>query len=106
MVELRGEAVLLEGFVTMLANIFGLARDGKTDAKGRPSLLQAALTVPEFDGVIRFTEPPRVVQKVLFGALAPVARLRGYRAVYPGYGPSGHVDVEPWPTAAGATDTG
>jgi quercetin dioxygenase-like cupin family protein len=34
-VELRGERRLLEGFVTMLSNIFGLARDGKTDAKGQ-----------------------------------------------------------------------
>ena len=96
-VELRGERRLLEGFVTMLSNIFGLARDGKTDAKGRPHLLQAALLARQFDEVIRFVEPPRAAQKILFGALAPVARLLGYRAVYPGYGPSGFVEVEPWP---------
>lgn len=96
-VELRGQARLLEGFVTMLSNIFWLARDGKTDAKGRPRLLQAALFAREFDDVIRFAEPPRVVQRLLFGILAPVARLLGYRAVYPHYGPSGFVEVEPWP---------
>lgn len=96
-VELRGEAHLLDGFVTMLSNIFGLARDGKTDTKGRPGLLQSSLTIPEFDDVIRFVEPPRPVQKVMFGALAPVARLLGYRATYPRYGPSGFVEVEPWP---------
>lgn len=105
-VELRGETALLQGFTTMLANIFGLARDGRTDAKGRPNILQASLTMPRFDDVIRFTEPPRVVQRVLFGVLAPVARLLGYRAVYPGYGPSGHVEVEPWPTMTGTTNTG
>jgi quercetin dioxygenase-like cupin family protein len=96
-VELRGERRLLEGFVTMLSNIFGLARDGETDAKGRPNLLQAALFAREFDDVIRFVEPPRVVQKALFGILSPVARLLGYRAAYPEYGPSGFVEVGPWP---------
>lgn len=100
-VELRGEERLLEGFVTMLSNLFGMARDGKTDAKGRPNLLQAALLAREFDDVIRFVEPPRAVQKILFGILAPVARLLGYRAVYPGYGPSGFVEVEPWAGYAG-----
>jgi quercetin dioxygenase-like cupin family protein len=96
-VELRGDAGLLDGFVTMLSNIFAMAREGETDAKGRPNLLQAALFARKFDDVIRFVEPPRVVQKVLFGILAPVARLLGYRAVYPEYGPSGFVEVEPWP---------
>ena len=103
-VELRGAKALLEGFEAMISTVFGLAREGKTDAKGRPSVLQAALFASEFDDVIRFVEPPRAVQKVLFGILAPVARLLGYRAVYPGYGPSGRVEVEPWP--AGAADAG
>jgi quercetin dioxygenase-like cupin family protein len=96
-VELRGERRLLEGFVTMLSNIFGLARDGKTDAKGKPNLLQAALLARQFDEVIRFVEPPRATQRILFGVLAPIARLLGYHAVYPEYGPSGFVEVEPWP---------
>ena len=103
-VELRGKKALLEGFEAMISTVFGLAREGKTDAKGRPSVLQAALFASEFDDVIRFVEPPRAVQKVLFGILAPVARLLGYRAVYPEYGPSGRVEVEPWP--AGAADAG
>lgn len=105
-VELRGDARLLEGFVAMISNLFGLARDGKTDAKGRPNLLQAALFFREFDDVIRFVEPPRPAQKVLFGLLAPVASLLGYRAIHPGYGPSGRVEVEPWPTPVGARDVG
>jgi quercetin dioxygenase-like cupin family protein len=100
-VELRGEKRLLEGFVTMLSNAFGMARDGKTDAKGRPNLLQAALLAREFDDVIRFVDPPRPVQRALFGVLAPLARLLGYRATYPQYGPSGFVEVEPWAGHAG-----
>ena len=96
-VELRRDTKSLEGFEKMISALYGLARDGKTDAKGRPNLLQIAIFAQEFDDVIRFVEPPRFVQKVLFGALAPVARLLGYRAIHPEYGPSGFVEVEPWP---------
>ena len=88
----------------MISTIFGMARDGKTDEKGRPNLLQAALLAREFDDVIRFVEPSRLVQKVLFGVLAPIARFLGYRASYPEYGPSGFVEVDPWPVSKGATD--
>lgn len=100
-VELRGNPSSIRGFVDMISTLFGLARDGKTDAQGRPNLLQTALFAREFDGVIRFTSPPRAVQKVLFAVLAPVARLLGYHAVHPEYGPSGFVEVEPWPGYAG-----
>jgi quercetin dioxygenase-like cupin family protein len=96
-VELRGNATSLEGFVAMISTVFGLARDGKTDAKGRPGLLQTALFAREFEDVLYFTSPPRAVQKALFAALAPVARLLGYRGSHPEYGPSGFVEVEPWP---------
>jgi quercetin dioxygenase-like cupin family protein len=96
-VELRGEPRRLERFEAMISTLYGLARDGKTDAKGRPSLLQAALLGREFDDVIAFTRPPRFVQRLLFWTLAPVARLKGYRAVYSEYGHSGFVKVEPWP---------
>ena len=102
-VELRGDANLLKGFETMLSTIFGMARDGKTDAKGRPSPLQAALLAQEFDDFIRFVKPPRLMQRILFGVLAPIARLLGYRAVHPEYGPSGITEVEPWPVPTGAT---
>jgi Cupin domain len=72
-------------FGEMIGNAYGLARDGKTDAKGRLHLLQAALFAREFGDVIRFTSPPRPVQKALFGALAPIARFLGYRGSYPKY---------------------
>lgn len=72
-------------FETMIRNLFGLARDGLTDAKGRPSLLQAALLAREFDDTIRFTSPPRAVQRPLFALLAPLARLRGLHGSYPKY---------------------
>ncbi|WP_088288293.1 cupin domain-containing protein [Kineosporia sp. A_224] len=72
-------------FEAMIRNLFGLATDGRTDATGRPGLLQAALLAREFDDVIRFTSPPRAVQRTLFAALAPLARLRGLRGSYPEY---------------------
>jgi mannose-6-phosphate isomerase-like protein (cupin superfamily) len=72
-------------FEVLIRNIFGLARDGRTDRTGRPGLLQAALLAREFDDTIRFTSPPRAVQRPLFAALAPLARLRGLRGNYPGY---------------------
>ena len=87
-------------FEEMIRNLFGLAQDGKTDAKGMPNLLQLTLIAREFEDVIVFTRPPRVVQRLLFGALAPIARALGYRGSYPEYlerPPSEVVEVEPWP---------
>jgi mannose-6-phosphate isomerase-like protein (cupin superfamily) len=72
-------------FEAMIRNFFGLAADGRTDATGRPHLLQAALLAREFDDTIRFTTPPRAVQQILFATLAPLARLRGLRGSYPAY---------------------
>jgi mannose-6-phosphate isomerase-like protein (cupin superfamily) len=86
-------------FEEMIKNLYGLAQDGKTDAKGMPNLLQAALFAREFEDVLWFTKPPRPVQKVLFTALAPVARFLGYRGSYPEYvgrRPSQRIEVEPW----------
>lgn len=87
-------------FEEAIHNTFGLARDGKTNSKGMPNLLQVALFAREFEDVLYFTSPPRRVQKVLFAVLAPVARLLGYRGSYPEYTnrpPSERVEVEPWP---------
>ena len=83
----------------MILNAFGLAQEGKTDAKGKPHLLQLVLFAREYEDVVVFTKPPRVVQKILFGALAPVAWLLGYRASYPEYlnrPPAEVIEVEPW----------
>ena len=72
-------------FEACILNAFGLAQDGKVNAKGMPHLLQLAVYAREFDDVIRFTGPPRWVQTLLFGLLAPVAWLLGYRGSYPEY---------------------
>jgi hypothetical protein len=72
-------------FEEMAINLFGLAQDGKTDAKGMPNLLQAASFAREFSDVLYFTKPHLLVQRLLFGALAAIARGLGYRGSYPKY---------------------
>ncbi len=72
-------------FEAMIKNAFGLAQDGKVNRRGMPNLLQLAVFAQEFDDVMRFTRPPRFVQRFLFGILAPIARLLGYRGSYDKY---------------------
>jgi hypothetical protein len=67
----------------MIETLFGLARLGYTNDKGMPHPLQLALTAREFSDVIVLRSPPPAIQRTLFGALAPLARWRGYRATYP-----------------------
>ncbi len=62
---------------------FGLAQAGKVDSKtGLPSLLILALVMREFEQEICLAQPPRPVQKVLFGMLGSVGRLRGHQGRY------------------------
>lgn len=79
----RVEVTPGERFGHLIETLFGLARLGHTNAKGMPHPLQLALTAREFSDVIVFRSPPPAVQRVLFGALAPIAHRRGYRATYP-----------------------
>jgi quercetin dioxygenase-like cupin family protein len=72
-------------FEAMIATIFGLANDGRTNAKGLPHPPQLALLAREFDDVIRFTRPPRAVQMPLFALLGALGRMRGLEAIYPRY---------------------
>jgi quercetin dioxygenase-like cupin family protein len=72
-----------ERFVHMIETMFGLAREGHVNAKGMPNPLQLALTAQEFSDVIVFRKPPRQAQRLVFAALTPIAKRRGYRATYP-----------------------
>jgi len=81
-VRVRVEITPGERFVHMIETFFGLARLGHTNSKGMPHPLQLALCAREFRDVIVFRSPPRAVQRAVFGALAPIARWRGYRATY------------------------
>ena len=65
--------------------ITGLVNDGKTDLKGKPRLLQTAMTINYFSDMFRLVKPPWLIQKMLFYILTPFARLFGYRAIYKKY---------------------
>jgi quercetin dioxygenase-like cupin family protein len=81
--RVRVEVTPGERFGHMIETIFGLARLGHTNSKGMPHPLQLALFASEFTDVIVFRKPPPALQRAIFGALAPIARARGYRATYP-----------------------
>jgi len=69
---------------TAFEALAGLARDGKTNGAGAPKdPLMLALVLREFEEEIYFVKPPLFVQRVVFGALAKIAWLLGYRAEYP-----------------------
>ena len=81
--RVRAEITPGARIVHMVETMWGLARLGHTDTKGMPHPLQLALTAREFSDVVVFRYSTLAVQRVLFGALAPIARRRGYRATYP-----------------------
>ena len=77
-VRLQPEA----GMESFLETIYGLAKDGRTNAKGIPSPLQLAVTASAYFDTNYVASPPLAVQKVVFAVLLPVARLLGYKANY------------------------
>jgi uncharacterized cupin superfamily protein len=75
---------------TFFESFFGLARDGKTNSKGIPGILQIAVAFQDLgDSCPTLTKPPAPLQRAVFAALAPVGRLVGRKATYPKYSP-GH----------------
>lgn len=96
LVEVEGPDEQAARFEGMIATIFGLANDGRTDAKGTPGPLQLALLAREFDDVIRFSRPPRAIQRALFALLGGVGRARGLKGAYPQYlHPHGKTSPDP-----------
>lgn len=56
--------------------LFALAQEGKTNRRGIPKPLIGAAFVAEFKDTVRASS---VGLRILFGALAPISRLLGYR---------------------------
>ncbi len=79
--EVRGPGVAR--FETVLATLWALGRDGKTNDKGVPNLLQLAVTFREFSDALQVAKPSPILQGIAFGVLAPIGRALGYRPVYP-----------------------
>lgn len=61
---------------------YGLAQDGKVNAKGAPNLLQTALFISHHANEFRLVKPSFAVQRLMFGILKPIAKMMGYKAVY------------------------
>ena len=79
LVDLR-PALRIESF---FESFFGLAQDGKVSPKtGLPNLFQMALLMRTFPDELILARPPRAVQTLVFGALAPIGRLLGYTGAY------------------------
>jgi hypothetical protein len=53
-----------------------------------PNPLGLAVIAREFADVLIVAKPPPLVQKIVFGALAPIGRVLGYRAIHPEYSPA------------------
>lgn len=68
-----------------LENAMGLARDGKINKKGMPSILQVALMVPRYEDEFRLSKPSLLLQKIIFSLLKPFALLAGLKASYKKY---------------------
>jgi mannose-6-phosphate isomerase-like protein (cupin superfamily) len=70
-------------FEDFLETIYALAAAGKTDSKGQPNPLRAAVIASEHLADYALPWPSVSTQRVLFALLAPLGRLLGYRARYP-----------------------
>ncbi len=75
----------LEQSGAALVTLFGLARDGKVNKDGLPNPLQLAVLVHSMMPYAYLDGMSIPVQEFVFGSLAAVGRLLGYRASYPRY---------------------
>ena len=76
--DLTGLVASIQGLIT----IFGLAREGKVNAKGMPSLLQIAVIINESMPATFVAGPPPWLQVLLIRPLAWLGRAMGLRNAY------------------------
>jgi hypothetical protein len=81
-------------FVEMVGTLFGLARDGKVNPKGLPSLLQLAVTASAYRDVMIIASPPPWLQRPVFFVLAQIGHAAGLKPCYQQYLSSDEI-VEP-----------
>ena len=70
---------------TFIETVFGLARDGKTNKKGMPNPLQAAVLIQEYSDEMQLAGVPVFAQRLLATLVAPIGRLFGFKGRYPEY---------------------
>jgi quercetin dioxygenase-like cupin family protein len=66
-----------------LESVFALAQAGQVNQKGLPSPLRMAPILRNYWDVLYLAKPPLLIQKIVMGIFAVVARLIGYRDEYP-----------------------
>jgi len=78
---------------TFFETFFGLAADGKVNAKGMPTPLQLMVLARAYNREMQLAPPAQWVLGPLAMLLAPVGRVLGYRGRYDKYsGPAGATD--------------
>jgi glyoxylate utilization-related uncharacterized protein len=60
----------------------GLAAQGKVNKKGMPGIWQTVLLADRYKHVYRLSKPVFFLQKAMCKVLAPLAKIKGYKAVY------------------------
>ena len=80
-------------YETFIETVFGLARDGKTNALGVPNVWQVGVLYRGFGGEYILSRIPPIAQKGIFTVLGLVGRRLGYRHWYPQYSPAGPVEL-------------
>src|SRR5947208_12793847 len=73
-------------FESLLATMFALATDGKTNRKGMPNPFRLAVIAKAHFDTVRLPFPPAWLQKAGLALGAPLGRVLGYQ---PTYGPEG-----------------
>jgi len=62
---------------------YGLAKDGKMNDNGLPSIWQLAVTSKKYLDSVHLAKPSLFIQKILWGTLSPIAQILGYKPDYP-----------------------
>jgi mannose-6-phosphate isomerase-like protein (cupin superfamily) len=65
------------GFLAMIGAVWGLAAQGRTDARGLPRPLDGALLLEAFGSEVVFERPPVAIQRAMAAVVAPVLRRLG-----------------------------
>ena len=69
-------------FETFLETMFGLAADGKTNAKGMPNPFRLAVIMNEHFDLVRLPFPPAWMQRTGLVLASPLGRFLGYEPTY------------------------
>lgn len=82
-----------------LETFYELARAGRTDPEGKPSMPQIAVTFSQLRDTIRTTVAPWRAQLAMFALLGPIGRARGLKPFY-AYGELAGAGAQPLGMAA------